>query len=179
MLGFISRITKTSIDKANVLESSRLWRYVIHDVAQDYPDVTVEDMLVDNAAMQIAKNPAQFDVIVTSNMFGDILSDLSSVLTGSIGLLPSSSLGDTTLGLYEPIHGSAPDLPPNVANPIGTILSAAMMLEDSFDLPEEGKAIRSAVEKALFDGYRTADLFDGEGTLCSTVEMTDKIIENI
>ena len=169
----------TSIDKANVLESSRLWRYVIHDVAQDYPDVTVEDMLVDNAAMQIAKNPAQFDVIVTSNMFGDILSDLSSVLTGSIGLLPSSSLGDTTLGLYEPIHGSAPDLPPNVANPIGTILSAAMMLEDSFDLPEEGKAIRSAVEKALFDGYRTADLFDGEGTLCSTVEMTDKIIENI
>lgn len=169
----------TSIDKANVLESSRLWRYVVHDVAQDYPDVVVNDMLVDNAAMQIALNPAQFDVIVTSNMFGDILSDLSSVLTGSIGLLPSSSLGDTTLGLYEPIHGSAPDLAPNVANPVATILSAAMMLEDSFDLPEEGKAIRLAVEKALSDGYRTADIYDDGDILCSTTEMTERIIENI
>ena len=169
----------TSIDKANVLESSRLWRYVIHDVAQDYPDVFVEDMLVDNAAMQIAKNPAQFDVIVTSNMFGDILSDLSSVLTGSIGLLPSSSLGETTLGLYEPIHGSAPDLPPNTANPIGTILSAAMMLEDSFNMSEEGRAIRNAVECVLSEGYRTADIYTDGDILCSTAEITDKIIQSI
>ena len=169
----------TSIDKANVLESSRLWRYVIHDVAQDYPDVFVEDMLVDNAAMQIAKNPAQFDVIVTSNMFGDILSDLSSVLTGSIGLLPSSSLGETTLGLYEPIHGSAPDLAPNVANPIGTILSAAMMLEDSFNMPEEGKTIRDAVEGVLNEGYRTVDIYSDGDKLCSTTEITDRIIGKI
>ena len=169
----------TSIDKANVLESSRLWRKIVHDIAEDYPSVTVEDMLVDNAAMQLAKNPAQFDVILTSNMFGDILSDLASALTGSIGLLPSSSLGDSTLGLYEPIHGSAPDLPRNVANPIGTILSAAMMLEDSFNLPDEAKAIRNAVEKTLNANYRTADIF-AEGTIkCSTNEITDKIIEFI
>ena len=169
----------TSIDKANVLESSRLWRYAVHEVAQDYPDVTVNDMLVDNAAMQIALNPAQFDVIVTSNMFGDILSDLASVLTGSIGLLPSSSLGDTTLGLYEPIHGSAPDLAPNVANPVATILSAAMMLEDSFDMSTEGLAIRKAVEKALAEGFRTADIYDEGDTLCSTIEMTDHILDRI
>ena len=169
----------TSVDKANVLESSRLWRYAVHQVAEDYPDVTVEDMLVDNAAMQIAKNPSQFDVIVTSNMFGDILSDLASALTGSIGLLPSSSLGETTLGLYEPIHGSAPDLAPNVANPIGTILSAAMMLEESFDMREEAAAVRNAVDNVLSDGYRTVDIFSEGDVLCSTTEITDKIIENL
>ena len=167
----------TSIDKANVLESSRLWRYAIHEVAQDYPDVFVEDMLVDNAAMQIAKNPAQFDVIVTSNMFGDILSDLASALTGSIGLLPSSSVNDTTLGLYEPIHGSAPDLFPNTANPIGTILSAAMMLEESFDMKKEADDVRKAVEKVLNNGYRTLDICGDEDIFCSTTAITDKIIE--
>lgn len=167
----------TSIDKANVLESSRLWRYAIHEVAQDYPDVYVEDMLVDNAAMQLAKNPAQFDVIVTSNMFGDILSDLASALTGSIGLLPSSSMNDTTLGLYEPIHGSAPDLLPNTANPIGTILSAAMMLEHSFDMKKEADDIRRAVENVLANGFRTPDICGNEDIFCSTTAMTDKIIE--
>ncbi len=169
----------TSIDKANVLESSRLWRYVFHDVAQDYPFVTTEDMLVDNAAMQIAKNPSQFDVIVTSNMFGDILSDLASALTGSIGLLPSSSLGESALGLYEPIHGSAPDLEPDKANPIATILSVAMMLEQSFDMEKEGTAIRNAVQQALEQGYRTADIYSDGDKLCSTTEITDRIIELI
>lgn len=169
----------TSIDKANVLESSRLWRYVFHDVAQDYPFVATEDMLVDNAAMQIAKNPSQFDVIVTSNMFGDILSDLASALTGSIGLLPSSSLGESALGLYEPIHGSAPDLLPGQANPIGTILSAAIMLEDSFDMEKEGLAVRNAVEQALKQGYRTSDIYSDGDKLCSTTEITDRIIELI
>ena len=168
-----------SIDKANVLESSRLWRKIVHDIAGDYPDVTVSDMLVDNAAMQIVKNPAQFDVIVTSNMFGDILSDLASSCTGSIGLLPSASLNDTTLGLYEPIHGSAPDLARNVATPIATILSAAMMLNYSFDLTEESKAVENAVEKALSDGYRTADLYAEGDVKCSTTEMTDRIIERL
>ena len=168
-----------SIDKANVMESSRLWRYVIHEVAQDYPDVNVEDMLVDNAAMQLAKNPAQFDVIVTSNIFGDILSDLASALTGSIGLLPSSSNNDTLLGLYEPIHGSAPDLARNVANPIATILSAAMLLENSFCLYDEANDIREAVERALNDNFRTADIYQEGSTLCSTSEMTDKIISYI
>ncbi len=167
-----------SVDKANVLESSRLWRYVVAEVSQDYPDVTVSNMLVDNAAMQLAKNPSQFDVIVTSNMFGDILSDLGSVLTGSIGLLPSSSIGETTLGLYEPIHGSAPDLARNVANPIATILSAAMMLEHSFDMKEEATNVRNAVEKALVKGFRTIDLYDNSSTdiLCSTDQITKEII---
>lgn len=169
----------TSIDKANVLESSRLWRYVIHEVSQDYPDVFVEDMLVDNAAMQLAKNPAQFDVIVTSNMFGDILSDLASALTGSIGLLPSSSVNETTLGLYEPIHGSAPDLSPDTANPIATILSAAMMLEDSFDMTDEAICIRKAVENVLNCGYRTIDIYSDKDILCSTTTITDKIIKSI
>ena len=144
-----------SIDKANVLESSRLWREVVHEVAKDYPDVTCTDMLVDNAAMQLVKNPRQFDVVVTSNMFGDILSDEASQITGSIGMLPSASLGSTKRGLYEPIHGSAPDIAgQNKANPIATILSAAMMLRYSFGLMDEAKAIEDAVDKYLEAGYR-------------------------
>ncbi len=169
----------TSIDKANVLESSRLWRYVVHEVSADYPDVTVVDMLVDNAAMQLVKDPSQFDVIVTSNMFGDILSDLSSMLTGSIGLLPSASTNDTTLGLYEPIHGSAPDLLPDVANPIATILSAAMMLRLSFDMTEEADDIERAVNDTLSDNFRTADLYAEGNILCSTTKITDEIIKRI
>lgn len=166
-----------SIDKANVLESSRLWRKIIHEMEPLYPDVTVSDMLVDNAAMQLVRNPAQFDVIVTSNMFGDILSDEASQITGSIGMLPSASLGEGTRGLYEPIHGSAPDLAgQNKANPIATILSAAMMLRYSFDMQQESDAIVSAVDAVLEAGYRTADLSHGAPAL-GTVEMTDRIIE--
>ncbi|MBQ7907152.1 MAG: 3-isopropylmalate dehydrogenase [Clostridia bacterium] len=168
-----------SIDKANVLESSRLWRKIVHEMEQTYPDVECKDMLVDNAAMQLVRNPAQFDVIVTSNMFGDILSDEASQITGSIGMLPSASLGNTTRGLYEPIHGSAPDIAgKNIANPIATILSAAMMLLYSFDLKEESEAIVNAVDKVLEAGYRTADLAHG-GEYLTTTEITDKIIENI
>ncbi|MDE5897138.1 MAG: 3-isopropylmalate dehydrogenase, partial [Clostridia bacterium] len=154
-----------SVDKANVLESSRLWRKTVHAYAEaQYPDVTVTDMLVDNCAMQIVKNPAQFDVLLTSNMFGDILSDEAAQVTGSIGMLASSSLGDGTRGLYEPIHGSAPDIAgQDLANPIATILSCAMMLRDSFGLTEECSAVENAVAKFLDEGYRTADIFS-EGT---------------
>lgn len=168
-----------SIDKSNVLESSRLWRATVHEMAKDYPEVTVTDMLVDNAAMQIVKNPAQFDVIVTSNMFGDILSDEASQVTGSIGMLPSASLGATKRGMYEPIHGSAPDIAgQNIANPIATILSASMMLRYSFDLQKEADAIDNAVNKFLELGYRTADLVGGTGAKpLSTTEVTEKILE--
>ena len=170
-----------SVDKANVLESSRLWRETVHRIAADYPEVECTDMLVDNTAMQIVRNPAQFDVVVTSNMFGDILSDEASQITGSIGMLASASLGDTSRGLYEPIHGSAPDIAgQNKANPIATILSAAMMLRYSFSLMEEADCIENAVNKVLDKGYRTADLAMGRDIpTLSCSEMTDKILEEI
>ena len=149
----------TSVDKANVLDSSRLWRSVVEDVAKDYPDVTLEHMLVDNCAMQLVRDPKQFDVILTENMFGDILSDEASMVTGSIGMLSSASLNETKFGLYEPSHGSAPDIAgKDLANPIATILSAAMMLRFSLDLDEAADAIETAVKQVLKDGYRTGDI---------------------
>lgn len=169
-----------SVDKANVLDSSRLWRKTMHKLAEQNPDINYQDILVDNTAMQLVKNPSQFDTVVTENLFGDILSDESSMITGSIGMMASASLGDGTRGMYEPIHGSAPDIAGmNIANPIGTILSAAMMMRYSFDMPAEADAIEKAVNDVLDAGYRTTDIMSDGMTKVSCSEMGDLVAERI
>ena len=179
-LARLRRKKVASVDKANVLETSRLWRQVMHRLAEEYSDVEYEDVLVDNAAMQLVRDPSQFDVVVTENMFGDILSDEASMITGSIGLLPSASIGDTAPGLYEPIHGSAPDIAgQDKANPIATILSVAMMLRYSFHLTAEADAVERAVDAVLADGYRTADIAKAGEKAIGTVEMGRLIRERI
>ncbi|MFO7154325.1 MAG: 3-isopropylmalate dehydrogenase [Caldicoprobacter oshimai] len=170
----------TSVDKANVLESSRLWREVVSRVGQQYPDVELNHMYVDNAAMQLIRNPSQFDVILTTNMFGDILSDEAAMLTGSLGMLPSASLGEGKLGLYEPVHGSAPDIAgQDKANPIATIMSAAMMLRYSFGLEQEAQAVEDAVSRVLEQGYRTADIATPGTIVVGTREMGHLIAQNL
>ena len=170
----------TSVDKANVMESSRLWRRVVGDVAKDYPEVTLENLYVDNAAMQIIRDPKQFDVILTNNIFGDILSDEASQITGSIGMLPSASLGEGNFGMYEPIHGSAPDLADkDVANPFATILSLAMMLRYTLNLPKEAQAIEAAVKTVLASGYRTVDIMSPGKTSIGTEEAGNKVVNSL
>lgn len=179
-LARLRRKKVASVDKANVLETSRLWRKVMHRLAEEYADVAYEDVLVDNAAMQLVRDPGQFDVVVTENMFGDILSDEASMITGSIGLLPSASIGDTAPGLYEPIHGSAPDIAgQDKANPIATILSVAMMFRYSFHLSEEAKAIEDAVDAVLNEGWRTADIAGPGERAVGTVKMGQLIREKL
>ena len=179
-LARLRRKKVTSVDKANVLETSRLWRTIMHKLSEEYSDVEYEDMLIDNCAMQIVRNPGQFDVMVTENMFGDILSDEASMVTGSIGLLPSASIGDTAPGLYEPIHGSAPDIAgQNKANPIATILSVAMMFRYSFKKAAEADAIEAAVDAVLAEGWRTADIAEPGVVPIGTIEMGQLICEKI
>ena len=170
----------TSVDKANILESSRLWRRVVEEVAKDYPEVELNHLYIDNAAMQMVRDPKQFDVIVTSNMFGDILSDEASMVTGSIGMLPSASLGENNFGMYEPIHGSAPDIAgKGIANPLATILSGSMMLKHTFKLDDEAALIEKAVLRVLEEGYRTGDIMSEGMKLVGTEEMTKLVLSEI